>query len=188
MSWNPSLDAQLNSDVNNAMSQCDVQLPIIMDRTPAAALNLNGASSQIMRAKQLVEEGIGRIRRNTSTIVQTMDTLTNNAEQATHNVEGQKHDVDELKQKVSKAKELYELRKEQAMELKNKNVGTYHTSWLGLWRPLTDDSRMGLLVASIVFGLVACVLLAFFVYGVVSTSILPAKQYIGGVWGKRKYM
>ena len=45
-----------------------------------------------------------------------------------------------------------------------KYVGNFHSSWFGLWRPLTEQSRVGLLITSILFGVVSLMSIGFFMY------------------------
>jgi hypothetical protein len=72
---------------------------------------------------------------------------------------------------VSDAQVLFDIRKEQAAALETKYGSNLHTSWLGLWRPLSDQGRTVLAVCAIVFGLIA---LAMIVYGV-KMYFLPAQ-------------
>lgn len=185
MSWNQTIQATMDESVNNALADINVNFPVIMDRTPAAVLNLNGAASQISTAKNKIEGGIETIKRNTNVIIQTMETIANNAQDVTANLRERREETERLKNKVAEAKKLYDLRREQAVVLDNKQAGNYHSSWLGLWRPLTDDSRVGLLVSAIVFGIIALILFVFIGYSLVPSSILPAKQFIGGFTLKR---
>jgi hypothetical protein len=88
-----------------------------------------------------------------------------------------------LKQEVKKARELNALRKEQAAELKIKYGSNYHTSYLGLWRPLADQSQMGLIIASVMFALIAIVSLVFVIreFYSVPASQYSARNLFGGV-------
>lgn len=186
MSWNSATEAQMDSDVQNAVSQCDINFPVIIDRTPAAVLDLNGASSQITTAKNAIEQSIEKIRFNTQRLTQNINSMASKTEEDTRRLQERKSSVEELKKRVAEEKTLYELRLEQARSLKHKYDGNYHSSWLGLWRPLTDESRTGLLIASIVFGIIA--LLFCVCIGFLPSLSSPVKQYVGGFFLKRKYI
>ena len=70
-------------------------------------------------------------------------------------------------EKQSKADALYNIRKEQTAALTNKYAANLHTSWLGLWRPLQDQSRAILATVAVVFGLLTVVIAAYFSFGAV---------------------
>jgi hypothetical protein len=78
------------------------------------------------------------------------------------------------REKQNKSEELLAIRKEQSAALEAKYAANYHSSWLGLWRPLKDNTHVGLNVASVVFGLLALVAISFLVY---SNVLVPA---VGG--------
>jgi hypothetical protein len=149
-------------------------------------LDLNGASSQITAAKNAIEQGIEKIRYNTQVITQHINSMSSKTEEETRRLQERKSNVEELKKRVAEEKTLYELRLEQARSLKHKYDGNYHSSWLGLWRPLTEESRIGLLIASIVFGALAVIF--FICIGYLPFVSPPVKQYVGGFFQKRKYI
>jgi hypothetical protein len=72
-----------------------------------------------------------------------------------------KAEVDSLKESVQKQAELEKIRQEQVASLANREAANYHTSWLGLQRPMKEGSRLGLLVAAGFFALLAIVGLVY---------------------------
>ncbi len=71
----------------------------------------------------------------------------------------QKAELEALRQKVETERELSKVRQEQVAALEGRDEANYHTSWMGLTRPLKEESRTGLLVAAGFFGvlLLACI-------------------------------
>lgn len=69
-----------------------------------------------------------------------------------------------LEKEVESARALNEIRKEQAATLQNKGDSTFHSSWLGLWRPLQDEYRVGIAVTALGLALIACLVLGLLVY------------------------
>jgi len=59
-----------------------------------------------------------------------------------------KKTVDELRKKVETERNLRGIRQEQVKSLENRNEANFHTSWMGLSRPLEEGSRVGLAVAA----------------------------------------
>jgi hypothetical protein len=79
-----------------------------------------------------------------------------------------KTELDETKETVKTAEEelekervLNEIRKEQAESLTKKGAGNYHSTWMGLYRPLKEESRTGLAVAAVAFFLIFVSVLVF---------------------------
>lgn len=71
----------------------------------------------------------------------------------------------------SKTDTLLKIRKEQTAALNQKYASNLHSSWLGLWRPLQDQSRAILATAAVVFGLLTVVIAAYFSFGAVKGLI-----------------
>ena len=64
---------------------------------------------------------------------------------------------------IEKERELNQIRKEQAESLAKKHAANYHSSWMGLYRPLKEESRIGLAVAAVGFFLIAIILIVYLV-------------------------
>lgn len=82
-------------------------------------------------------------------------------------IEAVKVQIAQEKGVQSKADVIYNLRKEQTAALTNKYAANLHTSWLGLWRPLQDQTRAILATAAVVFGLLTVVIAAYFSFGAI---------------------
>lgn len=141
----------------------NMNLKLITDRTPAAALNLPNASSEINAAKSAVEANLSRLARMTNEVENATQKVTDLGKQSGNVYLDRKAQIDVLTKEKIQNKNLLEIRKEQAESLKQKYSSANHTSYLGLWRPLSDETRFLLLILSIILGLVALVS-AFFVF------------------------
>ena len=141
----------------------NMNLKLITDRTPAAALNLPNASSEINAAKTSVEANLSRLAQMTNEVDNATQKVTDVGKQSGNAYLNRKAQIDVLNKEKIQNKNLLEIRKEQAESLKQKYSSANHTSYLGLWRPLSDETRFLLLILSIILGLVAIVS-AFFVF------------------------
>jgi hypothetical protein len=141
----------------------NMNLKLITDRTPAAALNLPNASSDINAAKTAVEANLSRLAQMTNEVDNAIQKVTDVGKQSGNVYLDRKAQIDELTKEKIQNKNLLEIRKEQAESLKQKYSSANHTSYLGLWRPLSDETRFLLLILSIILGLVALVSV-FFVF------------------------
>lgn len=180
--WNDEEERRTKSDVEQAYKHAKDNLRVITEYTPSSVLNIQGASAHIQTAKTAITNSINTLRRISNTIRTRIDTIIKDASASTESLGNEKHQVVELKKQISEAQTLYNLRKEQADVLRNKYEGNYHSSWIGLWRPLTEQSRTGLLVASIVFGIIALVSLIFIVreYRTTPAILRPVYENLSG--------
>jgi len=71
------------------------------------------------------------------------------------NVRKMKKETKELVGQIRDNKDIVELRREQADELKTKYGANFHSSYLGLWRPLQPETHAVLYTISIVLALVS---------------------------------
>jgi hypothetical protein len=151
------------SERTRIIDTVNMNLKLITDRTPAAALNLPNASSEINAAKTAVEANLSRLAQMTNEVDNAIQKVTDVGKQSGNVYLDRKAQIDELTKEKIQNKNLLEIRKEQAESLKQKYSSANHTSYLGLWRPLSDETRFLLLILSIILGLVALVS-AFFVF------------------------
>lgn len=161
MSWNSEIEAKFLNDVEKEKKVINDNLPIIVDRTPAAVLNLSGAAQQISTSKNATQTSIDVIRRKTSEIENIVNDITNNTSSTRNAIDTKRQEIDTLKKTVTQGEMLDALRKEQAAALQTKSDGSRHSSWMGLWRPLAQESRTGLFVAAIAFLFIAIISLIY---------------------------
>ena len=80
-----------------------------------------------------------------------------------------KENIKVAEEELEKERVLNEIRKEQAESLTKKGAGNYRSVWMGLYRPLKEESRTGLAVAAVAFFLIFVTVLVF---GLMNTDIL----------------
>ena len=185
--WNADIEKSYRSQVTDATKQAQDNFSVVMDRTPAAVLNLPGAQDQVNRSKQLIEQAVQSVKQRTRDISNEIDKIAANKAQIRNDLNVKKEETHVIKRQVHEARELNKLRQEQAAELQRKYGSNLHTSYLGLWRPLAEQSHMGLIVAAAMFALIAIVSIVFIVRDWRSAPALPTQtnQLFGG-FSRRK--
>jgi hypothetical protein len=165
----------------------NMNLRTIIDRTPAAVLNLSGAATDVANAKRTVETGLSRIIQMTNEIDKATEQVAAKGKATGAEYNTKKKEITALKTETEKNKELLEIRKAQAESLKTKYVSGFHSSYLGLWRPLADETRTALFVMSIVLSLIAIVSLVYFfkdkLLSVLPGRATPQPQGTGAYFG-----
>lgn len=85
---------------------------------------------------------------------------------------------------LEKVQELNTIRKEQAESLHTKYEGNLHSSWLGLWIPLSDEFRVGILVTTLALFMSVFTIVGFLIYN----GYIPAfwkRSTMGGSYMKK---
>lgn len=159
MAWNA---AESEKAMSEAQAQVQLQLNVAKQRTPAAVLQLPNAQQDVDKAKQSVETLHEQMRRTINSVQTAIDTMSAKTTDIRTIIQTKRTQVAELDKSVLEAQTLANIRKEQAEALKQKYNANYHSSWLGLWRPLSDSSRVGVLISSIALGLVAVCSIVFY--------------------------
>lgn len=162
--WNFSVASVLNNEVTRAQKTAEDNFSQIRALAPDTVLNVRDGQTKQTQAKFAVQGAIETIKEKTKTTVSIIDAMLKNQESVRTGINGREEEIKQLKSEVQKERELAALRKEQAEALKQKYVGNFHSSWFGLWRPLTEQSRVGLLITSILFGVVSLMSIGFFMY------------------------
>jgi len=161
--WEADTKARIDSTVQTARKQVDDNLPVILNSTEGAVMGLSGYQSSIDNAKSSVVGGIDTLQRTTNQVKELNRLASEQIGTLRTKIERTKEEVSRLKETDTKSDQLLALRAEQAAELKTKYASNLHTSWLGLWKPMSGDSYTGLIVASVVFALIALLSLFFLV-------------------------
>ena len=97
--------------------------------------------------------------------------------------------VDALRKRLKKDRQVVELRDAQTESLENRDAANFHTSWMGLVRPMKERSRTGLFVAAIGFLLIG-VFIGVYIFrtyygGVGATPDFLPFSIFKGVGGRR---
>lgn len=152
----------------------------IESKAGAVALGMQDAQSHVGQMKSTIESGISLIQSRVKELTSMYYSMTSESSELAAQVKKLETQVNATRKEVKEAETLANLRKEQADELRRKSEGNYHSSWMGLWRPLSDQSRVGLLIAAIFFGLIAVLLLVLYgkqiLPGVVLAYFVSANQ------------
>jgi len=167
--WNAEIKARIQSPVQTATKQIDDNLPVILNSTEGAVMGLPGYQNAIDRAKGDVGTGLETLQRGVNEVKELNRLAADQIESLRTKIERGKDEMRRLKLEEKESVEITALRKEQAAELKTKYASGLHTSWLGLWKPMQGESYTGLIVASVVFGLIALVSIGF-----LTAPLLPA--------------
>jgi hypothetical protein len=162
--WNFSVSSVLNNEVTRAQKTAEDNFSQIRSLAPATVLNVRDGQAKQTQAKIAVQGAIDLIKGKTKNVQSIVDTIIQNREGTMMNINSRQAEIEQLKKDVENERTLAALRKEQADALKAKYVGNFHSSWFGLWRPLTEQSRVGLLITSILFGVVSLISIGFFIY------------------------
>lgn len=167
--WHPDMENKYYLEAMRIADESRTLGDNIQSRAGAVALGIQNAHNDVARMKSTIESGISTIQTRVNELTSIYQAMTAESERATSQINMLETQVNNTQKAVKEAETLAAIRKEQADELRRKNEGNYHSSWMGLWRPLSEQSRVGLLVASVFFGLLALALL-----------ILYGKQFLPG--------
>ena len=133
---------------------------IIHNRKRAAAIKLPGAEAEVANAKVKITTLMNDLRHDADKLDSELKRIADNNSATVNSIRIQKDDIEVLKKQVADARTLNEIRKEQVESLKKKHEAGFHSSYLGLWVPLREHTRVSLLVVSIfliLLGIVASV-------------------------------
>ena len=156
----------------------------IKNRERAAAINLPGAESEVSNAKVAINSFVNEFQHDSRQLADTLTRMMDSSSSSADAINNQKETIDALKKDVEEARTLNAIRKEQTDALKHKNIGNFHTSYVGLWVPLHENTRVALAVVSLFFiliGIVSIVLIRW-------TGIFPDKSLNPVVGGFGAYI
>lgn len=77
-----------------------------------------------------------------------LESVQNSAFSFSDTVNTKKTNVEKLRTQVEEERELNAVRQEQVASLENRYTANFYSSWMGLTRPLKEESHVGLLVAA----------------------------------------
>jgi hypothetical protein len=160
--WDDSSDRQYRIEVSRIQDEFSTHVNTMRNRVPAVVLGIQDANNAVANAKSGIENCVSMIQTRYNELKKTLETmLYENVKSATR-IQTLESEVNKNKKVVKEVETLAALRKEQASELQRKGEGNYHSSWMGLWRPLSDQSRLGLIIATVFFGLIALILFGMY--------------------------
>ena len=164
---------QLDAEVENAKKTILHNLPNIERNTPSVILKLGGAEQAMNKAKSDITMGIEALNRSISKVNAYADSIIQRSKSLTNEIKEEKEKNKKLSSTVVQSETLAQIRKEQAEALKNKYDANLHSSWLGLFRPLADTSRVALFTSGIALIVLFLVSLVYFFWNDL-INIFPA--------------
>ncbi len=179
--WTTELAKQYmtQNSINNA--NFDNSLRVYTSNVEQEVRGVQGVKEQRETAKRNVDTATAALKN----IPNSIDGLIGQMDISTiqNKIQVVEDQIKAEREKQGKSEELLAIRKEQSAALEAKYAANYHSSWLGLWRPLKDNTHMGLNVASVFFGLLAVVAIGFLVYSNVVAPAIGGATETGAVEG-----
>jgi predicted S18 family serine protease len=166
--WNNDVDRTFSVQVQAAKDTFEANKGVPISAAPNKIMNIAGAESSITAAKSKMEQSIQTIRSTANSIAEIWSNISENTKDINQQITAAKSALAEQKTDVENAQVIAEIRKEQSAALKQKYDANLHTSWLGLWRPLAPETRTGLGVAAVAFGILALLTIIYLVAGYVA--------------------
>jgi hypothetical protein len=146
-----------------AVKQIEDNANTVERLAPSVVLNIQNAPTQTAQAKATISGGQHALSQILNEANSLVSSRLRASESSASRTEIETKEVARLRKDVKEARELYKVRKEQAEALTKRNESNFHSSWMGLWRPLRPESRTGLMVASMVMGVAALLGMLFMI-------------------------
>jgi hypothetical protein len=162
MSWDASLDHQYKNELTRITGQFTTNKNTLLNRAPAVVMGIQDAQRDVSNAKSEIESGVSVLQARDNELKGKLQSMLSENEQSNSRVKMLETQVETNTKSVNEASMIAALRKEQADELRSKGDGNYHSSWMGLWRPLSEQSRLGLIIATVFFGLIVLILIVLY--------------------------
>jgi hypothetical protein len=140
----------------------------------AIASNYPGAQQNDQARKNRIVQLIGELTDYRNKLVSTVDAIQREHVSISTAIKKEKEKLDVIQQHMGEKRELAELRKEQASDVRQKYAADYHSSVLGLWRPLHPNTRGIIYTVSTVLMLISIAAVGFLIY-TRQHQISPAK-------------
>ena len=167
--WTPQMKAQAVTILESSKRNVESSLNTGTALVESVVREVAGSRQQLDRSRAVVNQGLATIQATANETAGRIKKIVIDPIQK--QIEAVKQQISEEKARQSKADGVYKLRKEQTTALNTKYAANLHTSWLGLWRPLQDQTRAILATAAVVFGLLTVVLIAYFSYGAIAARV-----------------
>jgi hypothetical protein len=160
--WDTASEQQYKNELTRVKTQFDTNKTTLLNRAPAVVLGIQDAQSAVSSAKSNIESGISLLQTRDNELKSKLKSLLNENTQSANKIQMLEEQIKTNKSSVTEAETLATLRKEQADDLRRKGEGNFHSSWMGLWRPLSEQSRLGLIIATVFFGIVFLIMVALY--------------------------
>lgn len=162
LAWTSALKNQYEGSLNVARNNFRVNAPISKTLVEQVVKGIGGAAARRDRSRTITSQAIGSVNNMNATMGRMITQIDING--IKNKIRIVEDALKEERKTVKSSKVLLGIRKEQAAALEKKYSSNLHSSYLGLWRPLKDDSHTGLNVASVMMGLVTSAMVCYLVY------------------------
>lgn len=133
------------------------------DAVIRTAQNLSQAATNLQSYKTTMGNIISWYETQNSSLKTALGGVSTGAYDYVVAFNAKKEQVKDTEKKVEQERILEGIRQEQVKSLENREEANFHTSWMGLNRPLKSGSQVGFIVASGAFAFLAIVL-AIYMY------------------------
>jgi hypothetical protein len=174
--WNSEIEKNLINSARNQSTLIDRNLPIFVNQVEQEARNISGVARQRQNARGTIDTALNNLKSIPNAIDGRIAQVDIGGIQ--NKIKVVESQIGAEKTKQSKSNEFLEIRKEQHEALEKKYAANLHSSWLGLWRPLQDNTHVGLNVASAMFGVLALLTIGYLAYGYFKSGA-PAAAAVG---------
>jgi len=137
------------------------------------AQNVPGAAQNDQARKNRVTQIIQELNNYYYKLNTTVDAIERERASISVAIKAEKEKLEAIRHDMGEKRELAELRKEQASDVRHKFEADYHSSVLGLWRPLHPNTRGVLYTVSTVFMLISVAAVGFLIM-TSKNRIIPA--------------
>ena len=132
--WNTTIKSSFLTRNHNAINAISNALNDMQTEIAAIAAGTSDAQSRYDSKKPIIENKLSTLQTLNTELqekVRALDTT-----QIQYQIASKKDEMADLKSTRDEKQTLVNLRTEQTTELAQKYGSNYHSSWLGLWRPL----------------------------------------------------
>jgi hypothetical protein len=140
----------------------------------AVISNVQGAQQNDAARKNRAQQIITSMRNYEAQLNTTVSAIQREQLSISQFVKTGKNRLEVLRNEINEKRELAELRKEQASDVQRKYAADYHSSVLGLWRPLHPNTRGVLYTVSTMLMLITVAGIGYLIY-THRRQISPAK-------------
>lgn len=161
--WNPEIRDNFLRQKNAAKTVLSSTLNEMEAQiTPMAGSGADAADrarNQYESKKRTIEEKISALQTLNQGLASKLGAM--DISQLKYQIAAKKDEIADVRADRNTKQTLADLRKEQASALANKYDSNYHSSWLGLWRPMSQQSQYGLSFFAGLFGVIAVAILGW---------------------------
>ena len=143
----------------------------ILGLIPRAVFEYENVENEVNKVYGEFDALKNQISGKTREIEKIQQQIMQEQKTASENLEGIKNEVKTLEKEVNENRRLVDIRKEQVAALQKKHLGNLHSSWMGLFRPMKSESRLGIAIISITM-LILSILMIGFLYKHYNVSVL----------------